>query len=78
MAMKNHYGPILGRIRRERSLKAEYVARQIGISPTTYSRIEQGLCSATYERVAEICRQLDFSMQELEESIKSMEGSNAS
>ena len=55
------YGPILGRIRREKMIKAEIVARNLGISAATYSRIETGRCSASYERVTAICNELGIS-----------------
>ena len=55
------YGPILGKIRREKMIKAELVARHLGISTATYSRIETGRRSASYERVTAICDELGIS-----------------
>ena len=55
------YGPILGKIRREKMIKAEAIARHLGISTATYSRIETGRCSASYERVTAICDELGIS-----------------
>ena len=55
------YGPILGKIRREKMIKAELIARHLGISAATYSRIETGRCSASYERVTAICDELGIS-----------------
>ena len=55
------YGPILGKIRRDKMIKAELVARHLGISAATYSRIETGRRSASYERVTAICDELGIS-----------------
>ena len=63
------YGPILGKIRREKMIKAEIVARNLGISAATYSRIETGRCSASYERVEAICDELGISPGQLNELI---------
>ena len=63
------YGPILGKIRREKMIKAEVLARHLGISAATYSRIETGRCSASYERVTAICDELGISPARLNELI---------
>ena len=63
------YGPILGKIRREKMIKAEVLARHLGISAATYSRIETGRCSASYERVTAICDELGISLSQLNELI---------
>ena len=63
------YGPILGKIRREKMIKAELIARRLGISAATYSRIETGRCSASYERVTAICDELGISLPQLNELI---------
>ena len=59
------YGPILGKIRRAKMIKAELIARHLGISAATYSRIETGRCSASYERVTAICDELGISPGQL-------------
>ena len=59
------YGPILGNIRRAKMIKAELIARHLGISAATYSRIETGRCSASYERVTAICDELGISPGQL-------------
>ena len=74
MKKPNFYGPILGRIRRERNIKAEVVARKIGVSAMTYSKIERGRCSATYDRVAAICRQLGISLDQLTKEMERAKG----
>lgn len=61
------YGPILGKIRRDKMIKAEIVARHVGISTTTYSQIETGRRSASYERVTAICDELGISPARLNE-----------
>ena len=61
------YGPILGKIRRGKMIKAEVVARHLGISTTTYSQIETGRRSASYERVTAICDELGISPTRLNE-----------
>ena len=63
------YGPILGKIRRDKMIKAEIVARHLGISTTTYSQIETGRRSASYERVTAICDELGISPGQLNELI---------
>ena len=61
------YGPILGKIRRGKMIKAEVVARHVGVSTATYSRIETGRRSASYERVTAICDELGISPTRLNE-----------
>ena len=63
------YGPILGKIRRDKMIKADVVARHVGISAATYSRIETGRRSASYERVTAICDELGISLPQLNELI---------
>ena len=61
------YGPILGKIRRDKMIKADVIARHVGISAATYSRIETGRRSASYERVTAICDELGISPTRLNE-----------
>lgn len=68
------YGPVLGRIRRAKQIKAATLARCLGISTSTYSRIESGQRSASFERVARICRELDLDWTQLAVEIDSKEG----
>lgn len=63
------YGPILGKIRRDKMIKADVIARNVGISAATYSRIETGRRSASYERVTAICDELGISLSQLNELI---------
>ena len=63
------YGPILGKIRRDKMIKADVIARHVGISAATYSRIETGRRSASYERVTAICDELGISLPQLNELI---------
>ena len=65
MTETNKYGPVLGKIRREKDIKAATVARHLGISTATYSQIETGRRSASFERVARICGELDLSLVQL-------------
>lgn len=58
------YGPVLGKIRREKSIKAANVARRLGFSTATYSQIETGQRSASLERIADICAELGVSMKQ--------------
>ena len=68
MAIRS-YGPLLGKIRRTKKIKAEIIARKLDISPSTYSQIETGRRSASYERVAEICGELGVTLSQLEEML---------
>ncbi|MHC1759665.1 MAG: helix-turn-helix domain-containing protein [Negativicutes bacterium] len=68
MAIRS-YGPLLGKIRRTQKIKAEIIARKLGISPSTYSQIETGRRSASYERVAEICGELGLTLSQLDEML---------
>ena len=63
------YGPILGKIRRDKMIKADVIARHVGISAATYSLIETGRRSASYERVTAICDELGISLPQLNELI---------
>lgn len=63
------YGPMLGKIRRTQKIKAEIIARKLDISPSTYSQIETGRRSASYERVAEICSELGLTLAQLDEML---------
>ena len=74
MTERTVYGPILGRLRRGKHIKAAVVARKIGVSAMTYSKIEQGRCSATYDRVVAICQQLGVSLDQLAEEMKRQKG----
>jgi transcriptional regulator with XRE-family HTH domain len=58
------YGPVLGKIRREKCIKAANVARRLGFSSATYSQIETGQRSASLERIAGICAELGVSMKQ--------------
>ena len=73
---KNQYGSIFSRIRRGKEIKAATLARRVGISTSTYSRIENGRRSATFERVDRICRELGLSLAQLAEELKNTEGVN--
>ncbi len=68
MAIRS-YGPLLGKIRRTKKIKAEIIARKLDISPSTYSQIETGRRSASYERVAEICGELGLTLSQLDEML---------
>ena len=74
--VKNQYGSIFSRVRRNKEIKAATLARHIGISTSTYSRIENGKRSATLERVNLICRELGLSLTQLAEEMKNTEGVN--
>ena len=60
----NQYGPVLAKIRREKNIKAENIARHLGLSNATYSQIETGRRSASLERVADICAELEISLEQ--------------
>ena len=68
MAIRS-YGPLLGKIRRTKKIKAEIIARKLDISPSTYSQIETGRRSASYERVTEICGELGLTLSQLDEML---------
>ena len=68
MAIRS-YGPLLGKIRRTKKIMAEIIARKLDISPSTYSQIETGRRSASYERVAEICGELGLTLSQLDEML---------
>ena len=61
------YGMILGKIRRRKQIKAVTVARHLGISASTYSRIETGHISATFETVTDICGELGVTLAQFNE-----------
>ena len=63
------YGPIIGKIRRARRIKALTIARHLGISVSTYSRIETGHRSASFERVTAICSALGLTLTQLNEAL---------
>ncbi len=60
----HHYGPLFARVRRAKNIKASTVARHLGISESTYSQIETGRRSASFERVSRICMELELSTVE--------------
>ena len=51
--------------RLEQGLKSEYVARKIGVSRTTYSKIETGRQALTVQRLVAIMVVLDMAWEEL-------------
>ena len=63
--MEIQYGPIIGQIRRAKRIKASTIARHLDISLSTYSRIETGHRSASFERVTAICSVLGLTMTQL-------------
>ena len=73
----NQYGAIFGRIRRNKEIKAATLAHRVGISTSTYSRIENGRRSATLERVDRICHELGFSLTQLAEELKNTKEVNS-
>ena len=64
------YGPMLGKIRRAKKIKAARIARRLGISSTTYSQIENGRRSASFERVNEICSELGLTLTQFDELLQ--------
>ena len=62
---ENTYGPILGRIRRAKEIKSAVIAKQMHMSPTTYSQIELGRRSARFEDMCGICSKLGITVGEL-------------
>lgn len=67
--MEIQYGPILGKIRRAKRIKALTVARHLEISLSTYSRIETGQRSASFERISIICGLLGLTLEQLNEAL---------
>ena len=65
-----YYGTILGKIRRRKNIKAETIAHHLGISPSTYSRIETGRISASFATVTEICAELGLTLAQFHEILK--------
>ena len=63
----SHYGTVLRTLRRRKQIKAVTIARHLGISPSTYSRIETGHRSASFERIAEICSELGLTIGQFKE-----------
>ena len=61
-----YYGTILGKIRRRKNIKAETIAHHLGISPSTYSRIETGRISASFETVSKICGELGVTLAQFQ------------
>lgn len=72
MALKNTYGPLVKKQREARELKAEYVARRLGVSRGTYSEIENGKRTLPAERLDRILDILGLSRAEFYENAKSL------
>ena len=68
--IETYYGTILGKIRRRKNIKAETIAHHLGISASTYSRIETGRRSASFETVTEICGELGVTLAQFQEILK--------
>lgn len=62
-------GPALADIRRNLDIKAAPVARHIGVSESTLSRIEHGITRISMERCMAICEELKYSFDRLMEKI---------
>ena len=69
--MEIQYGPIIGKIRRTKRIKASTIARHLDISLSTYSRIETGHRSASFERITAICSVLGLTLEQLNEAMAS-------
>ena len=67
--MEIQYGPIIGKIRRAKRIKALTIARHLEISLSTYSRIETGQRSASFERITIICSLLGLTLEQLNEAL---------
>ena len=53
------------RIRQQKGLSQENMAGELGLSQSQYSRIEQGDCAVSYEKVFEISQILDVTPNEI-------------
>jgi transcriptional regulator with XRE-family HTH domain len=66
--------PQLGQVMRELRQRAgrsqESIARDAGLSVTSYARIERGEANPTWTTVTQIARALDVSLAELGEAIE--------
>ena len=58
------------RIRQQKGLSQENMAGELGLSQSQYSRIEQGDCAVSYEKVFEISQILDVTPEEIIETGK--------
>ena len=67
--VEKQYGPIIGKIRRAKRIKALTIARHLEISLSTYSRIETGHRSASFERITTICGLLGLTLTQLNEAL---------
>ena len=61
----NRFGQNLRKIRRMRGLTQEALGRQIGIQRSGVSKYEKGRVKPDVAKLAQICRALDISPQEL-------------
>ena len=64
--IQTYYGTILGKLRRRKNIKAETIAHHLGISASTYSRIETGRRSASFETVTKICGELGVTLAQFQ------------
>jgi len=65
---KNMATPIKNKIRNIRELKnytQEYMAERLGVTQAGYSKIEKGKTSLSYEKLVEIGRILDVSVEDI-------------
>lgn len=67
--MEIQYGPIIGQIRRAKRIKASTIAHYLEISLSTYSRIETGHRSASFERITAICSVLGLTLTQLNKAL---------
>jgi len=58
------------KIRQQKGLSQENMAHEIGLSQSQYSRIEQGDCAVSFEKVFEISRVLNVNPDEIIEQGK--------
>ena len=65
MTKTNNLGPILATIRHEKNLKSAVIARHIGVSLATYSQIETGHRTVSFERIELICMELGITLENL-------------
>ena len=63
--MNTSVGNKIRKIRELKNLKQDYLAEQLGISVTAYGNIERGEADVSMERLEQIAKVLDLSIQDI-------------
>jgi len=63
--MTMHIGDKIRKVRELKGYKQEYVADQLGMSVTAYGNLERGESSLSFDRLEEIAKVLEVSVQDI-------------